>query len=145
MAAAPYTYKITYFDPLFNEDESANIDLGTAIVIDPTKAVESMYKEIFILARHLPNPTKYVNTLVYDLFHIPGVVAVEVLDYKVWIMKAPMFTWEEVMQPVIDRLGQGHQGGLTPTGNSANIDGTGFRLTRQDQQAASITRYNVIT
>ncbi len=69
------------------------------------------------------------NDFLTGLFNIQGVVEVSTKAYRVWIMKAPQYDWEEVLVPVLtfikDEFGESV---LEELPGSGTTDGTGFTL-----------------
>jgi hypothetical protein len=130
---ANYNYSITYCDPLQFEDESAYIDVKTRTIaqLDPPLA-----REGFMLSLARLNPSPWLQSL----FAIPGVVGLGVWEYRVWVMKSPVFNWTEVMVPVITYLSTGYSTAV-PLPGSANTDGTGKRFSVNNQQTMGLRRF----
>lgn len=63
------------------------------------------------------------------LFNISGVVELSSKAYRIWIMKSPVFTWEEVLLPVLHFMRTWFEEEvLYEMPGSASIDGTGRPL-----------------
>lgn len=63
------------------------------------------------------------------LFNIAGVTEVSTRAYRIWLMKSPIYTWEEVLYPVLWYCAFWYQhDSLAALPGSANPDGTGFTL-----------------
>lgn len=69
------------------------------------------------------------NAFLTELFTVAGVVEVSTKAYRIWLMKSPVYTWEEVLAPIIYYLmtfyGDDSSDSLPGSGQ---IDGRGVRL-----------------
>lgn len=63
------------------------------------------------------------------LFAFAGVVEVSAGAYRLWMMKSPVYSWEEVLTPIMYYLTSyfGYDD-FRPMAGSGNLDGTGFSL-----------------
>lgn len=69
------------------------------------------------------------------LFNISGVVELSTRAYRIWLMKSPVFTWSEVLLPVLTFLADYYgEDELNQLPGSANPDGTGFTLEGPNQR-----------
>lgn len=77
------------------------------------------------------------KTLIDSLFEVEGVVEVSVKAYRVWIMKSPIYNWEEIILPVLYVL-RDHFGetSISPLPGSAEIDGSGLRIPSENDRRA---------
>ena len=63
------------------------------------------------------------------IFNVSGVTEVSTKAYRIWLMKSPIYTWEEVLLPVLTYCAFWYQhDSLAQLPGSANPDGTGFTL-----------------
>lgn len=69
------------------------------------------------------------------LFNIGGVVEISLKGYRIWVMKSPVYSWQEVLEPLLyylkDFYGEDRFEALPGSGN---IDGTGLTLAGIDQR-----------
>lgn len=69
------------------------------------------------------------------IFNVSGVVEVSTKAYRVWLMKSPVFTWEEVLSPVLNFMmtyyGEDTISSLPGSGTPA---GGGFHLSSPIQR-----------
>jgi hypothetical protein len=113
-------YKLEFNTPSGSSDDSVYIHLRQDPVFQTRIGKESYTA--------LPDDQKQV--LITELFDVPGVVELSTKATRLWLMKSPIFSWQEVIQPVLfilrDSFGETSIESLP---GSAFIDGTGFRLT----------------
>ena len=122
-------YKLEYNTPRPPADESVYIHLK----VDECESYQSRIgKETYC---ELPDEEK--SELITAIFDIDGVVEVSSKANRIWIMKSPIFTWQEVVQPVLfvirDHFGETQIEALP---GSAEIDGSGFRLSSSGSRRA---------
>jgi len=112
-------YKLEFNTPSGAADDSVYIHLR----VDPVYRTR-IGKEAYSL---LDAADK--QPLITELFDIAGVVEISTKAHRVWLMKSPIFSWQEVLQPVLfllrDRFGETS---ISPLPGSAEIDGSGLRL-----------------
>lgn len=74
-------------------------------------------------------PTELKHDFLTGLFVISGVVELSTKAYRVWLMKSPVFTWPEVIDPVIDGIRRWYNyDDIKMLPGSAFHDGTGTTL-----------------
>lgn len=112
-------YKLEFNTPSGASDDSVYIHLRQDPVFR-TRIGKESYSA-------LPNDQK--QGLITEIFGVPGVVEVSTKTNRIWLMKSPIFSWQEVIQPVLfivrDRFGETSIESLP---GSAFIDGKGLRL-----------------
>ncbi len=75
------------------------------------------------------------HAFITGLFALPGVVELSTKAYRIWVMKSPVYNWQEVLAPLFVYLKtQFSESNLTQLPGSANIDGTGLQLSSIDQR-----------
>jgi hypothetical protein len=63
------------------------------------------------------------------LFNISGVVELSTKAYRIWLMKSPVFSWEEVLLPVLYFTANYYgESTISELPGSASPNGTGFKL-----------------
>lgn len=63
------------------------------------------------------------------LFNIAGVTELSLKAYRVWLMKSPVYSWQEVIDPILAYfLSYYGESELEALPGSGNVDGTGYRL-----------------
>jgi hypothetical protein len=119
-------YKLEFNTPTGPSDDSVYIHLR----VDVPKYISRVGKEEY----ELLDPSDQ-DAFFDGLFAVPGVVEISVKAFRVWIMKSPIFNWEEVIVPVLAFL-QGFYGEDTfnQLPGSANQDGLGTRLESEKQR-----------
>ena len=74
-------------------------------------------------------PAEEKHDFLTGIFNIQGVVEVSSKAYRVWLMKSPIYDWEEGLNPVLifiqDEAGETE---LEELPGSGKIDGSGFTL-----------------
>jgi len=80
-------------------------------------------------------PEEQKNEFLTNLFLIAGVTELSTRAYRVWLMKSPTYTWEEVLLPVIYYMA-GYYGESTIESlpGSGQINGTGFYISNANQR-----------
>lgn len=121
-------YKLEYNTPSGSSDESVYIHLRQDPVFQ-TRIGKESYSSL---------PDEEKKDLITDIFDVPGVVELSAKAARLWIMKSPVFSWEEIIQPVLfvlrDYFGESQ---ISPLPGSGLVDGSGFRLT-SDKSRRSI-------
>ena len=63
------------------------------------------------------------------IFNISGVVELSTKAYRIWLMKSPVFTWEEILLPVLYFTANYYgEGTISELPGSASPNGSGFQL-----------------
>lgn len=69
------------------------------------------------------------NAFLTGLFNISGVVELSTKAYRIWVMKSPVFNWQEVLEPLLYYVANFYgESRITALPGSAMIDGTGFKI-----------------
>jgi hypothetical protein len=57
------------------------------------------------------------------IFNISGVVEVSSRAYRVWVMKSPVYGWQEVLEPTLYFMADylGHEDGIEPLPGTADV------------------------
>ena len=92
----PLFYKI---EQLTDETQPADDAIYLHLRANPPTYLSHMDKEEYDL---LPAEEKHEFATV--LFSIEGVVELSLKAYRIWIMKSPIYTWKEVIEPVLAYL-----------------------------------------
>lgn len=76
------------------------------------------------------------NDFLTNLFNIAGVVELSTTAYRVWLMKSPVYSWQEVLGPVLFYMSSYFNctDGPEALPGSANIDGSGLSLDSQSNR-----------
>ena len=114
-------YKLEY-----NWDDSDPSDAGVYIQLrdNPPVYRSQTDKEVYDVL-----PTEEKHDWLTGLFNIAGVTEVSSRAYRIWIMKSPVYTWQEVLTPALGFMKDwyGHAD-IQDLPGSANPDGAGFAL-----------------
>lgn len=115
----PLRYKLEYtYDETIRSDSSVFIHLRQNTPIYQARIDKEDYDI---------SPIKH--PFLTGLFNIAGVTEVSTKAYRIWLMKSPLYTWEEVLYPVLWFCAFWYQhDSLAQLPGSANPDGTGFTL-----------------
>lgn len=119
--AGSFMYKLE-----FNYDENTPSDASCYIQLrdNPPIYRRQTKKEDYDI---LPEDQKH--EFLTGIFNISGIVEVSSTAYRVWIMKSPAYTWQEVMLPTLHFIKDWYQyTTLEQMQGSANPDGSGFTL-----------------
>lgn len=112
-------YKLEFNTPSGSSDDSVYIHLRQDPVFQTRIGKESYTA--------LPDDQK--KDLITEIFDVPGVVELSTKATRIWLMKSPVFSWQEVIQPVLfilrDRFGESS---IEDLPGSGLIDGSGMRL-----------------
>ena len=69
------------------------------------------------------------------LYNVAGVTEVSCRAYRVWVMKSPVYSWQEVLTPTLHLMKDWFsEDSLEPLPGSAELDGKGARLDNVDQR-----------
>lgn len=113
-------YKLEFNNPDGKNDDGALIHV---------KNVFNAFQDTIGKEDYLALDPADKQALITGLFNIEGVTEVQTTAFRIWIMKSPIYSWAEVMQPVLfylrDQFGETE---LSPLAGSAEIDGSGLRL-----------------
>lgn len=118
---ANFKYKLEFF-----YDESSPSDASVYIHMrdNPPIYQEHIDKEEYDIL-----PAEQKHEFLTEIFNISGVTELSTKAYRVWLMKSPVFTWEEVLLPTLHYMkGYYSYDGIEPLPGSANVDGTGLTL-----------------
>ncbi len=122
MVNPPFPYKLE-----FVYDESAPADSSVFIQMrdnPPTYMVHTTKEDFDILSIDQKDP------FIKALFDISGIHEMSIKTYRIWIMKSPVYSWTEILNPVLYYLANFYgYVGITALPGSGNIDGTGLQLT----------------
>lgn len=121
MPSGPFFYKLEFiFDDTAPSDASVFIQMRD----NPPIYQEHVTKESYDI---LPSLSKHV--FLTNLFLIAGVTELSTKAYRVWIMKSPVYSWSEVLVPVLFYMsGFFGYSGIKDLPGSGNLDGTGLTL-----------------
>jgi hypothetical protein len=116
-------YKIEYlYDDTVTSDDSAFIHLKEDV---------PAYQQHISKENYFDLPEEQQHEFITGLFGVDGVTEISSQAFRVWVMKAPAFNWEEVLEDVLDYLKtELDETELNQLPGSAHLDGTGFRLTK---------------
>ena len=113
----PLFYKLEY-----NYDNEAPADAGVYIHLKHVNV--PIYRSLTDKEDYDILPEEEKHDFLTGLFNIEGVVEVSSKAYRVWLMKAPIYTWEDVMLPVLQFLQDWYESEtLNPLAGSAEPDG----------------------
>jgi hypothetical protein len=74
-------------------------------------------------------PVEKKHEFLTGLFNIAGVTELSTKAYRIWLMKSPVYSWQEVLEPVLYYLLFWYQESeFNKLPGSANTDGTGLTL-----------------
>lgn len=116
----------------FSYDESTPSDSSVYIQLRRNTPIyqSHIYKEEYDILDEVEK-----NDFLTGLFNISGVVELSSKAYRVWIMKSPVFTWEEVLLPVLYFMADYYgESGIEQLPGSARPDGTGFTISTPTQR-----------
>ena len=115
----PLRYRLEYtYDDKIRSDTSVFIHLRQNTPIYQSRIDKEDY-----------DITSQKHPFLTGLFNIAGVTEISTKAYRVWLMKSPIYTWEEVLYPVLWFIAYWYQhDSLAQLPGSANPDGTGFVL-----------------
>lgn len=114
-------YKLEYsYDQGTRSDSSVYIHLR----VNPPIYQAHIDKEDYDV---LPEELKHV--FLTSIFNIAGVTELSSRAYRIWLMKSPVYTWSEVVVPVLYYIaGYFSEGSIQELPGSAKTDGSGFVL-----------------
>ena len=118
---AKLTYKLE-----FNRDDGAPADASVYIQlrVNPPIYQKLIDKEDYDI---LPPELKHEFTT--NLFNISGVTELSIRAYRVWLMKSPIYSWEEVLLPVLFYMANWYGfDGIEAYLGSGSPDGSGLFL-----------------
>ncbi len=92
----PLFYKI---EQLTDETQPSDDAIYLHLRANPPTYLSHMDKEEYDL---LPDEEKH--EFATTLFNIEGVVELSLKAYRIWIMKSPIYTWQEIVDPVLAYL-----------------------------------------
>lgn len=120
-------YKLEYsYDSGTPADSSVFIQLRE----NPPVYLPHMHKEDYDLL-DISLKTDFAS----GLFNVAGVTELSIKAYRVWLMKSPVFTWQEVLLPVLYFLAESFgQSGIFAIQGSADYTGSGFTVPSQSQR-----------
>lgn len=116
----------------FSYDSSASADASVFIQMrdNPPIYQDRIEKEVYDL---LAQSSK--SDFLTALFNIAGVVELSSKAYRIWLMKSPVYSWQEVLVPTLAYLSYYFQHDrLSPLPGSGNTDGTGLTLDSQSNR-----------
>jgi hypothetical protein len=118
---AALTYKLE-----FNYDESTRSDSSVFIQL---RANPPIYQARIDKEDYDVLPAELKNEFLTNIFNVSGVTELSVKCYRIWLMKSPVYSWEEVLLPVLYYIASYY--GLTQIEQmfgSGNTDGSGCTL-----------------
>jgi hypothetical protein len=119
--ANPFQYKLEFI-----YDDSSPYDSSVFIQMrdNPPIYQEHITKEDYDV---LPDEMKH--EFLTTIIETAGVTEMSTKAYRVWIMKSPVFNWEEILDPLLHYFMTFYQyDSLKALPGSGNLDGTGFTL-----------------
>lgn len=121
MTNPPFPYKLEFiFDDTSPSDSSVFIQMRDN---PPIYMVHTNKEDYDIIDDDLKNP------FITALFNIAGISEMSIKSYRIWIMKSPVYSWTEVLGPVLAYLSEFYEYvGTESLPGSGNIDGTGLQL-----------------
>lgn len=121
MPNPPFPYKLEFiYDDSSPSDSSVFIHMRDN---PPIYMVHTNKEDFDILDSSQKDP------FITALFNIAGVTEMSLKTYRIWIMKSPVYTWEEVLAPFLAYLSNFYEYvGIAPLPGSGNLDGTGLQL-----------------
>lgn len=116
----PLSYKLEYNHASETADDGVYVHLR----LDP----QGYYRSRIGKEAYYESDDK--DSFANGLFAVGGVEEISVMAYRVWIMKSPVYSWEEVNGAALTFMSAflGQAGLYTPIQGSANIAGEGLRL-----------------
>lgn len=120
---ANLTYKLE-----FNRDDDAPSDSSVYIQL---RVNPPIYQKLIDKEDYDILPAELKHEFTTNLFNIAGVTELSIRAYRVWLMKSPIYSWEEVLLPVLFYMA-GYYGfdGIEAYLGSGSPDGSGFFLNR---------------
>lgn len=120
-------YKLEY---LTDESENADDAVYIHYRFNPPFYLAHIDKEEYDI---LPDEEKHEFATV--LFNIQGVVELSLKAYRIWLMKSPIYTWQEVIDPVLAYITfyHGEDEAIAIQG-SADVNGKGSRLKKVNER-----------
>lgn len=74
-------------------------------------------------------PEEEKHPFLTNLFSIAGVTEVSSRAYRVWLMKSPVYSWQEVLDPILNFLKNWYsESSLEPLPGSGTTNGIGMRV-----------------
>lgn len=115
----PLRYRIE-----FSQDENTRSDSAAYIHI---RQIPPIYQTAIDKEDYETSLTKH--PFITGIFNISGVCELSVKAYRIWLVKSPIFTWQEVLTPVLLYLANWFQNdSIVALPGSADLDGKGFVL-----------------
>jgi hypothetical protein len=115
----PLRYRIE-----FSQDENTRSDSAAYIHI---RQIPPIYQTAIDKEDYETSLTKH--PFITGIFNISGVCELSVKAYRIWLVKSPIFTWQEVLTPVLLYLANWFQNdSIVALPGSADLDGKGFIL-----------------
>ena len=75
------------------------------------------------------------NDFASGLLNVAGLTEISIKAYRVWLMKSPVYTWEEVLIPVLYFIAESlGKSGIFAIQGSADYTGSGFTVPSQSQR-----------
>lgn len=120
-------YKLEYS---YDESKSSDSSVYIQIRRDPPVYQARIDKEDYDAL-----PSNLKDDFLTSLFNVAGVTELSSRAYRIWIMKSPVFSWQEVLTPVLNYLADFYgETGIESLPGSGNIDGTGFTISNPNQR-----------
>lgn len=127
MATGPFPFRLEF---LYNDSTPSDASVYIQMRDNPPIYQKHITKEDYDIL-----PTASKNDFLTGIFEVAGVTELSTGAYRVWLMKSPVYTWAEVLLPVLTFIGEGYgYSGLNPLPGSAQPDGTGFTLSSVDNR-----------
>lgn len=120
-------YKLEY---VYGEDAPADDSVYIQLRVNPPIYRGWTDKEDYDV---LPDEEKH--PFLTGIFNIAGVTEVSSKAYRVWLMKSPVYSWQEVLDPTLYFIMNWYsESSLNQLPGSADPDGKGTRLATPDQR-----------
>ena len=120
-------YKLEY---IFGGDGPSDDSVFIQLRVNPPTYQSWIDKETYDV-----QDTEDKHDFLTGLFNIAGVTELSSKAYRLWIMKSPVYSWEEVLAPTLSFIKDWYsETTLEELPGSGKIDGTGTRLSDTDNR-----------
>lgn len=119
-------YKLEFNTPSGSADDAVFIHIRKNVPVYENRIDKEDYDVLPVANKHV---------FLTGIFNVAGVVEVSSRAYRVWVMKSPVYTWQEVINPVLNSIASSlGESTLNELPGSGRVDGTGTRLGSADQR-----------